>query len=362
MDLLLSDILPVLALFYVVEGLVIVRPFQRVFVSRALGRGFDLLRPGLGYLGLAPWRVMAAVQTLPGLGSEDGFHAVSPALREEPPVLRVTDLQLTSREALAGVVADQKKLKVGKRVVAVAATPEDARRFAAELRAFASTGVEAPAKIDVQAAREGWRRTHPLLTALRSAATLAWGGWFVALPAALLWADRTRIDLTLLLVDVVLVHFGVVALALATLIRGRVPAARIGSVISQLFILPSSAARAAYHVSRELLRSRHPAEVAATLLTEADLAVLARRELAKIDFSAEHTASLGLGSAWTQRADAWRTALRQAGVETTPALVARSASANAQRYCRVCEAEYLAAEVCSDCRVPLAPLKRDVAA
>lgn len=361
MDLLLAELLPVLALFYVVEGLILVRPFQRVLVSRALGGGYALLRPGLGFLGAAPWQVMAAVQTLPGVVGPDGFHAIAPNRREEPPVIEPGDLQLTPFEALGAAVADHRKIRCGGQLVAVAATPEDASRFAGQLRAIATAREDAAVPVEVEAVRARWRESRPLLGALRVVTTLAWLGWFGLLPAAITWPERFAFDVTGLLWVVVSLHLLVPVVAAVAMAHGEVPGGKIASVVTQLLILPSSAARASFHVSRQLLRFRHPSEVAALLLAEQDFVAMARRELARIDFSAERTASLGAGASWDRRAEAWKAALRQCGIRAEALSAGPPTSTLARRYCRVCEAEYADGQHCSDCRVPLAEVPRAAA-
>jgi hypothetical protein len=85
MEALLSELWPVLVAFYLLEGVAVVRPFQRILLSR-VGGGFEVRRPGLTWLGVAPWREFASAQALPFAVTPEGVHTLRPSLQDEPRV------------------------------------------------------------------------------------------------------------------------------------------------------------------------------------------------------------------------------------------------------------------------------------
>src|SRR4051812_29688169 len=136
-----QQLFPVLAALYVVAGVAVVRPFQRVLTS-ALGRAFDLRGPGLTFLGVAPWREVVSVQAFPLAVAEGAVHRLSTARPDEATIFEPNDLEAVELEGLPPVRAGSWRFRpwvlAGKQPVVPAASPAFAARFARLLAAVQS--------------------------------------------------------------------------------------------------------------------------------------------------------------------------------------------------------------------------------
>lgn len=367
---LLVELLPFLAAFYVAAGVVVVRPFQRVLTS-ALGRAFDLRGPGLTFVGLAPWREVVSVQAFPLAVAERAVYRLDPSRPLEPTILEPGDLQAVELEGLppakAGTWRFQPHVMVGDQPVVSAATPAMAARFAAQLGAVQEAApqerVEKAKKLlqessDVEALRavRASVRWHAL--ALRVLCPLLMVVLFGLLPAIVYLPGLLPVKLEPALRLWVVLHGWVVLVTGMMLARGKAPAGEIAGHVMQMAFFPPAAVRALGTATRAIYARFEPAAAAAALLGERALLVCARRELRRLEFSAEKTGSLGLSGFWQARRKIWDRALREAKTSSQEALAPPERIAGeATRYCPICSSEYRAGETCSDCRVPLAAFR-----
>jgi hypothetical protein len=361
METLLAELWPFLAAFYLVEGVAVVRPFQRILLSRA-GGGFEVRRPGLTYLGILPWRQIVSAQSLPLAVSPEGVHALRSSFQEEPRVLEPEALVFTRFEELKGAEAEHRSVRCGSRVLVRAAVVEDAKDWASLLTRMA----EAAPEQRLQHLRTALESSTALaeLRTLRARLRLPWlvlatltGLLFVTLfgvlPARLWWPLASVIPLESLLATLVLLHVTVVGMSAALLLRGGVPVGRSLSTLFSLLLIPTTSCRAALHVAAPLYRRFEPATLLVGLLERDALLAQARRELAHIRFSQERTTSLGLEPYWTLRRGAWERLLAAAGVSLQDVLVEPAPATGGSRFCPMCGTGYDRGERCSDCDVPL---------
>src|SRR6185295_1507553 len=131
--------------------------------------------------------------------------------------------------------------------------------------------------------------------------------------------------------------------------RAKVAGEEMVATLVQMAVFPPAAVRALSTVSRALYARFEPAAVAAALLDERGLRAFARRELRRMEFSAERTQALGLGEFWQARRKVWDRALRDAKTSSKEALAPpERIAADATRYCPLCGSEYRTGETCSD--------------
>jgi len=366
----LAEFLPFLAAFYVAAGVVVVRPFQRVLTA-ALGRAFDLRGPGLTFIGLAPWREVVSVQAFPLAVAEGAVYRLDPARSVEPTILEPTDLEAVELEGLppakAGTWRFRPHVMAGDQPVVGAATPAMAARFAAQLAAVQKAEpkerVEKAKELlqessDVEALRavRASVRWHAL--ALRVLCPLLMVVLFGVLPAIVYLPGLVPLKLERALRLWVVLHGWVVLVTGMMLVRGKVRADEIAGLLAQMALFPPAAVRALGTATRAIYARFEPAAAAAALLGERALLVCARRELRRLEFTADRTASIGLSAFWQARRKIWDRALREAKTSSKEALAPPDRIAgDATRYCPICSSEYRAGETCSDCRVPLAAFR-----
>jgi hypothetical protein len=366
----LAELLPFLAAFYVAAGVAVVRPFQRVLTS-AFGRAFDLRGPGLTFVGLAPWREVVSVQAFPLAVSETAVFRLDPSHAVEPTILEPGDLEPVELEGLppakAGTWRFRPWVMAGDRPVVSAATPALAARFAAQL---AEVQKAAPAErvekakeqlqeaSDVEALRALRSSVRWHAAALRVLCPLLLVVLFGLLPAIVYLPGLVTMKLERALRLWVVLHGWVVLVTAMMLVRGKVRADEIAGTVAQMAFFPPAAVRALGTATRAIYARFEPAAAAAALLGERALLVCARRELRRLEYSAERTGSLGLAAFWQARRKIWDRALREAKTSSKEALAPPERIAgDATRYCPICSSEYRAGETCSDCRVPLAAFR-----
>ncbi|HYV44041.1 MAG TPA: hypothetical protein VFA20_04225 [Myxococcaceae bacterium] len=366
----LVEFLPFLAAFYVAAGVAVVRPFQRVLTS-ALGRAFDWRGPGLTFLGLAPWREVVSVQAFPLAVAGGAVYRLDPSRSAEPTLFEPGDLEAVELEGLPPAKAETWRFRpwvmAGKKPVVGAATPAMAARFAAQLAAVQKAApaerVERVRELlqessDVEALRavRASVRWHAL--ALRVLCPLLMVVVFGLLPAIVYLPDLAPMRLERALRLWVVLHGWVVVVTGMMLVRGKVRGDEIAGLVSQMALFPPSAVRALGIATRAIYARFEPAAAAAALLDERALLVCARRELRRLEFSAERTGSVGLSAFFQARRKIWDRALRDAKTSSKDALAPpERVAGDATRYCPICSSEYRAGETCSDCRVPLAAFR-----
>ncbi|HVE83976.1 MAG TPA: hypothetical protein VND93_14060, partial [Myxococcales bacterium] len=314
---LLAELFPFLAAFYVAAGVAVVRPFQRVLTS-ALGRRFDVRGPGLTYLGVAPWREVVSVQAFPLAVAEDAVFRLSPGRSLEPTIIEPSDLERVELEGLAPASAGQSWFRpwvlAGKRPLVSASTPKDASRFAALLAAVqaaeAGARVEKAKELLLQASgveeiRALRAQTRWYALALRVLCPLLLLALFGLLPAVVYLPELVPVKLERALRLWAVLDGWVVGLAGMMLWRARVPGDELAGLLFQLALFPPATPRALSAVTRAIYARFEPAAVAAALLDERALTAHARRELRRLEFSAERTQSLGLAPFWKARRKVW---------------------------------------------------------
>jgi hypothetical protein len=355
---LLVDVLPWLAAFLVLDGLVELRRGHLLLRS-----GGGPLRPARGGLRLVwPWPAAEAVllQDLPWLPAATALHLVAPGRRGELRVVEPADLAPLPWAGLAPR-AEGKKVLSGERLLLATPHPAVAAALAAGLRglagapeadraAGAGNGVR-----DLEAALDLRARQRPWLRPLRLVAWLLWTGLFVvggALAYASPGGGPGAGALLLGLLGLLLVQ---AALALAMLRRCGVP---LGAALTRalgLVAWPVAALRPLATLSTPLYAGLDALSVAAALAPPAAFHALAASELARLDAS-RRACGPPLAPAWDARERRLEALLERTGGSATEARRPPVAQPGEARWCPVCRCGFLAGpERCADCGAPLRP-------
>jgi hypothetical protein len=364
---LLVEFLPFLAALYAASGVAVVRPFQRILTS-AFGRAFDLRGPGLTFLGVMPWREVVSVQAFPLAIADGAVYRMDPARAVEPTIFEPADLQPMELEGLpqarAGTWRFRPWVLAGAEPVVSAASPVVAARFASQLAAVQKAApaerVEKAKELlqeasDVEALRALRRSVRWHTLALRVLCPLLLLALFGLLPAIVYFPGLVPMKLERALRLWVVLHGWVVVVAGMMLVRGKVPGDEIAGLVTQMAVFPPAAVRALGTATRAIYARFEPAAAVAALMGERALLACARREIRRLEFTAERTAPLGLSPFWQARRKIWDRALKDAKTSSKEALAPpERVAGDATRYCPVCSSEYRLGETCSDCRVPLA--------
>lgn len=353
MQTLLTDLFPWLVGLYLLDGVAIVRPFERLFVSR-WGGAFSVLGPGLHWISIGPSAQVIACAPPPFFVSAEAVHLLPRARKEEPVVFAPDDLEAVPFAALGklervhrAIASPALKLK--------APTPGVASQWAHHLARVAKA--PAPERVQVHLASFGaaeaeFREVHgralPWLRAAQVASTAMTVLLFTVLPLAIHF-PKAQIDLTRVLataagLDAATLIFGGIALW-----RARVKAGEISSTLLMLALLPIQVMRAPAHLARQAFVRFDVVSLSRALLSDLALAALSEREQQRLRFSAARVPAIaacleGLAKAWGR-----------ASRRSPPAPV--RIGDDAAWYCPICTAQYQArARQCSDCDVPLAEL------
>jgi hypothetical protein len=289
----------------------------------------------------------------------------------EPTIFEPGDLEAVELEGLPKVRAGSYRFRpwvlAAKQLIVGAATPGFAARFAAQLSAIQS--VEAKERVekakallqessDVEAVRALRAETRRYTLALRVLCTLLLVALFGLLPAIVYMPGLVPMKLERALRLWVVLHGWVVLLAGMMMWRAKVPGEEMTGLLAQMAFFPPAAVRALGTVTRAIYARFEPVAVEAALLDERGLRACARRELRRLEFSAERTQELGLSGFWQARRKIWDRALRDAKISSKEALEPpERVASEATRYCPICGSEYRTGETCSDCRVPLAAFR-----
>lgn len=358
MQTLLTDLFPWLVGLYLLDGVAVVRPFERLFVSR-WGGDFSVLGPGLHWISIGPSAEVIACSPPPFFVSADAVHLLARGRKEEPVVFAPEDFEAVPFAALG-------KLERVHRTIASAAiklkapTPAVASRWAHHLAKVAQAPSNDRPKIPTSElgeadgeVRELRTRIRPWLGAVQVTSSTMTALIFTVLPLAL-YAPELKIDLARLLVTLGALDVATVVLGGVALARAKIDSEEIVSTLLMLLLLPVQAMRAPAHLSRQAFLRFDQISLARVLLTQPELATVCRRESHRMAFSAVRTPALV--PSFAALADAWRRAV------STAAPTPLRATADAAKYCPICIAQYQAhAPRCSDCGVPLVELEPRVA-
>lgn len=360
---LLEDVLPWLAVFFVLDAAVQLRRGQVVFTRTGFGR-YQLLDSGLHLAGALPFGAALIAYELPFLPTREGVWTFDPDTRAAPPIVLAEAVSFLPWASLKDVRGESSAVKGAGRVLFRARSPRAARALAAELarlRGAADEEREAgltrwfEARSDVAAVRARLARVR--LPAHLAAVFGTLEAWvlFGALPAlALLGADAERWERAF--ATLLASHLGAVMCAAWGLARSGASASDVTSALGTLLFFPPYAARAGIHALRDALSDFEPLAVAAVLLPRADFLRRARWELVRTGESRDATRHLGLAPYWDARRRALERLLATAGTSAREVLAPPDPMPDVAAWCPLCLTEYRAGFVkCADCGVALAP-------
>lgn len=356
---LLADILPWVAAFYVLDGLVEIRRGQ-FMLSSPWGGSFRLLRPGLNHLGLSPTAEALAAIDLPWLTSRAALLVFDPRRRFDLPTIRGSDVSLLPWAEVAPNAIGRKVRSRG-RTLLTAPQPALAARLSMELQGLAKASGAAAHPANVAPAgprtlaelrrRQRWHRRglKTLATLLflwtGGAGTAVANGWLVMPPsvmalvlAALLGAE--------------------VLLALLYARAAEASWKEAASQASWLLLWPIAALHPLLHLSFRQ-GSSGPALGAAASVLPAE----AFHELAATEYG-RATVSLGaatgaLAEGLTNRLSSVVASAEIAGLTERDLQRPPRRELGEAAWCPTCRSRFVAgAARCMDCDVPLVPFEQ----
>ncbi len=361
---LLVEVLPYLAAFFLLDGIVLLAPYHLVF-ARSFGRT-RVCENGLQLLPFAPTSEALAAIRAPVLVSAKGvWFPIHGAYL--PRVFEPTDLHFVPFDELETTVEGKKLVARGTRLLD-APSPELLKRLRADLEALRKEAPEKrPALHREQLSRatelarfterRGRVRRLALQTGLFGSVTAA---CFLALLVLVQLGDQRLLAAAMMqLVETLgLSLLGSTLTGAALLVRaGQPPGDAVGRVL-MFVLLPFQALRPLHHLTRELYADFHWSALAAGLLDRDRFLRLAREELWRIDQSARIAGDEALAEAWRMARFTWESLLRQLGAPVEEVVADPSATdEESAGYCPLCSAEYREGfQVCSECAVELRPL------
>ncbi|MDQ3263903.1 MAG: hypothetical protein M3Y59_09610 [Myxococcota bacterium] len=360
---LVTDLLPWLAAFYLLDAVVQLRRGQVLF-DRDWGGGFGLRRFGLHASALSPLGVSVLAHDLPYLPTPLGVWLFDPQVRRSPPVIRPEALRFLAWAELAPVRAERSAVKSGDQLLFRARSPRGAQTVASGLESLrrlaegereAAISVSLARALDLTAAQNRWRRVRLPLALTTAFCTAGFLLLFAGLPyAAYLSTAELRWERTL--GALLLAHLGTLLSAGWTLSRAGAGAGGVAAAVFTLGIFPAFAARAGTQILREAFVEWDPLAISGALLTPQAFLQVARYEAVRGELSRHATAGLGLAPFWSARMAAQEKLFREAGTTTSEAVAPPRLSGDARGWCPLCLGEYRDGFAqCSDCEVPLQP-------
>jgi hypothetical protein len=351
MGALLADLFPWLVAFYVLDGLVQPRRGHLLLVSGP--GGFRARGAGLHLLGLSPLEEVVAAFDLPFLAAGARVFLLDPGRRAEPAVIEAADLAPHELAALAPLAREGRKVLAAGRGVALAPAAEWAEAVRVGLAALArGAPPDAPARLDLDAARALRARARPFVLVLRALGALLSLALFVLWPLVAQGPLAASIPAGALLGAVVALVVLVAATAAAMQLACGAGVARSLSAGAAL-LAPWAAAHPLLHASRGLYARFDALTVAAALLPPERFRALAARELARARFSRARTPP-ELAPAWDARTGALEGLLAATGSSAAEALAPPRRLPDTAGFCPLCRAQYRAGfERCGDCGVPV---------
>lgn len=361
---LIEDVLPWLAVFFILDAVVQLRRGQVVFARTGL-EGYRLLGSGLHLAGALPFGAELHAYDLPFLPTREGVWIFDPNARTAPPVVLAEALSFIPWASLTDIQGEGMGVKGAGRLLFRARSPRAARALAAELALLqgaaegareAELGRWLDARFDVAGARARWVRVRRPAALAAMFGTLEMLVLFGALPALAFLPGADVVGWERVLGLLGLSHvYALIAAALA-LARSGARARDVMSALGTLLIFPPYAARAGIHALRDALSSFEPLAVAEVLLPRADFLRYARRELVRTAESRESTLRLGLASFWDARRSALERLLVSAGSSVQEVLAPPPhAPSDVAAWCPLCATEYrVGFATCSDCGITLA--------
>ncbi len=360
---LVTDLLPWLAAFYLLDAVVQLRRGQVLF-DRDWGGGFGLRRSGLHASALSPLGVSVLAHDLPYLPTPEGVWLFDPQVRRSLPVIRPDALRFVAWTSLAPVRAERSAVKSGGQLLFRARNPRGAQTVASgleSLRQMAEAEREAAIStslaraLDLSAVRTRWKRVRLPLALTSAFGTAQFLLLFAGLPwAAYLSTDELRWER--ILGALLLAHLGTLLSAGWTLSRAGAGAGGVAAAVFTLGIFPAYAARAGAQILREAFVEWDPLAISGALLSPRAFLQVARYEAVRSQLSLEATAGLGLAPFWSARLAAQARLLEEAGTGASQVTAPPRLSGDARAWCPLCLGEYREGFVhCSDCEIPLRP-------
>lgn len=354
----LVDLLPWLAAFLVLDGLVEVR--RGHLLLRSSGGPLRAERPGLRLL--PPWPLVEAVpvQDLPWLATAGALHLVAPGRRADLPVVEPSDLSVVPWEGLAPR-AEGRKVTSGGHLLVATPHPAAARALAEKLAAAASAGgapsaaARQAAGRDHDAARALRRRQAPWLLPLRIAASGLSGGLFLGGGLLALGATGGALGAGQLLLALGALLAAELGLALGML---RACGVGLGAAVGRTLALaawPVAALRPLPALSGPLYAALDGLAVAAALLPADAFRALAAGELGRLDVS-RRACGPALEAAWAGREEAIEELLSRVGGSLEEARRAPPRLPGEAAWCPVCRTGFVLGPArCADCGAGLLP-------
>jgi hypothetical protein len=359
---LVAELLPYLFLFYLLDGLVVVRRHQWLLAADR-PRRFRRLGPGLHLAGALPTSTVFLVEEPPAVLTAGGVQVPR---RDRLPLEREGEPAVTPFEALGPLAVDGRRILAGGAVLVEAATAAGARRWrslASELRdlepgarasRLAALASEAN---DLEAVRGLHRRLAPHLPRLRVLSAILFLAGFVLPPIGLGLEDgdgRPAVVYAALAAGGAL-WAAILALGLRALRGCGVTGRAALSAASPMLLFPPAAIHACSFLFRDLFSGFDPLAVAAALLPSARFRGVARRALQGLAAARDGAADVSERRRWELELGAAETVVRGAGTSPAEVLAAPARrDPSAGGYCPRCEVEYRPGFTsCSDCRVEL---------
>jgi len=365
----LAILFPYFVLLYLFDCVASVRNGHLIFISH-FGRRFRLKGDGAHAVGLLPTGQAVLSHNLPLFLSAGGVHLPAAESRWDRPI-GAADLRYLRWEEILSATSDGPGLVINGALSATLPSAAAASGTAAAIRELLDTPpplrrAKAEALLadafDLRGLNGVRERLRAPLLGVSIASSLLFLSVYAVLPLALFTRSFQGRSLAPLLLGMGLAYVLAVAAAVAAR-RAIDPEDASGRtrLVILLVLMPPGAAHVLGPLTRDLFARHDPLTLAAALLPPEDFRRVARREMARLAFSALSPGDDELADYFRMRERAVRRLLDQAGVDAGRILTPpRKDSPESERYCPACGIEYLGgADLCADCGIPLADFVAD---
>jgi hypothetical protein len=359
---LLDEIFPFLVLFYVVDSIAYVRPFQ-LLLLRSWGQSWRLKAHGFSLGGILPTSSVFVASNPPLYFTSLGFFAQKADLHFDLPIFDPHRAHFVSYEEIESVAVDEGILKVNDQPVLKLRSATIARTLQNRIQGILATEPSERGSqvahllaqsMDLDRLETRLQEHRGLRRTIRTSSSVFFVLLFVALPLKLYGSLLAVVPLAWLLA-----LLGVNYLAVATLtIAGfrRLMGGRSGwSHLLAIALSPVTAAHIMVPIDKELLVDFDFTAVAARFLPDAAFTELMRRELGRMTILTLQHSDHGLIDYWRGREIQLHKLLssKELPLESVTAPPPKR-DVTAEAYCVLCDAEYHdEAERCDECDAPL---------
>lgn len=356
---LLADLLPWVAAFYVLDGLVEVRRGQ-FMLSSPWGVSFRLLRPGLNHLGLSPMAEAIAAIDLPWLTSRAALLVFDPKRRFDLPTIGGGDVSLIPWTEVAPN-AIGKKVRSHGRTLATAPQPALAARLSVELQGLAKgRGAAAPpagvAPPGPRTLAEIRRRQRWHRRGLKTLATLLFL-WICGV-GSLVASSRLVLPPSIMVLVLAALVGAEVVLALLYARAADASWKEATSQASWLLLWPIAALHPLLHLSFRLGSSGPALDAAASVLPAGVFHELAATEYGRATVSLR-AATGALAEGLTDRLSSVVASARAVGLTERDLQRPPRRELGEAAWCPTCRGRFIAgASRCMDCDVPLSAFEQ----